>query len=322
MGPIVSPPAARSATVTAPRFAIATRDELWSGGTRLESRLSHGEAQQQGRELRARDTRDHELVTACDALAASVVLDGIEGRLRVVASAKRVGDTRVDSVTLTVTRGALSIVTTPEHLREDLSLLVRPAATPMSREIPRSTPILWRNGSAAVLLHEAAGHAAEHEHPPLEWPTWLTVHDEPHAPIDDCGERARIADLLREPPASHRRESFRDVPLRRMSNLVARQQGAPFVLPETRIEIHLLAGGVYEPLTETISLFVTAADFVDASGIHPLPPFEIRESRAAVAAAIAGATGDPLRYPGVICSSEGQDLVAGSHAPLLLTVFR
>lgn len=305
-----------------PRFAIATRDELWSGGSLLESRLSHGEAHQHGRELEARDTRDDELVTACDALAASVLLDGVEGRVRLVASAKRIGDTRIDSITLTVTRGALAIVTTPEHLLEDAALLARSATAPESREILRSTPILWRHGSAAVLLHEAAGHAAEHEHPPLDWPTWLTVHDEPHAAVDDCGEPARIADLLREPPASHRRESFRDVPLRRMSNLVARQQGAPFALPKTRVEVHLLAGGVYEPLTETVSLFVTAADFVSEEGTHPLPPFEIRESRVAVAAAVEGASGEPLRYPGVICSSEGQDLLVGSYAPLLLTVFR
>jgi hypothetical protein len=35
--------------------------------------------------------------------------------------------------------------------------------------------------------------------------------------------------------------------------------------------------------------------------------------------ALIGATGDPIRYPGVICSREGQEIFVGSHAPVMLT---
>ena len=46
------------------------------------------------------------------------------------------------------------------------------------------------------------------------------------------------------------------------------------------------------------------------------------ESRANIARAFIGASGEPLRYPGVICSREGQELVVGSSAPLLLMELR
>ncbi|HEX7154791.1 MAG TPA: hypothetical protein VF618_25130 [Thermoanaerobaculia bacterium] len=301
-----------------PPFAIATRDQVRANGTLVENRLTTGVARITGHTIEARDDHDAELVAAADALA-RVDLRGVHDRVRIVATARRIGDVRVDDVTLTVTRGARSIVTTPEQLHADLRHL--DAGDANAGAASRTMPILWKNGSAAVLLHEAAGHAAEHQHAPLAWPAWLTVHDEPRAAVDDCGEPTRVTDLLREAPASYRRESFRDVPLRRMSNLVARQHGAPFELPPQRIEIELLTGGVYEPLTETVSLFVSAATLVDGDATQPLAPFVITETRAAIVGALRGATGEPLRYPGVVCSSEGQEVVVGSHAPLVLTVF-
>jgi hypothetical protein len=42
-------------------------------------------------------------------------------------------------------------------------------------------------------------------------------------------------------------------------------------------------------------------------------------SRQAIARALIGAEGHPQRYPGVICSREGQELFVASHAPVLLT---
>src|SRR5205085_8504167 len=118
---------------------------------------------------------------------------------------------------------------------------------------PRPLPIVWRNGSAAVLLHEAIGHAAEHAHARLEWPRWLRARD--------VARDGRTADLIEaQPPPALRRQSFRDVPLRRMTDLRFEQIGAPFELPAERIEVFLISSGTYEPLTQTISIDVSVAD--------------------------------------------------------------
>ena len=154
-----------------------------------------------------------------------------------------------------------------------------------------------------MLLHEAIGHATEHGHAPLEWPPWLRVRD--------AARDGRVANLLAgEQPAATRRESFRDVPLRRMTNLVVEQHGAPFELPDDRIEIQLVAGGAYEPLTEIVTINVAISD---------AGPFTIRAPRRAIARSLVGAQGNPIRYPGVICSREGQELYVGSHAPVIVT---
>ena len=42
-------------------------------------------------------------------------------------------------------------------------------------------------------------------------------------------------------------------------------------------------------------------------------------SRAEIAASLSGASGEPIRYPGVICSREGQELYVASHAPVIIT---
>ena len=44
-----------------------------------------------------------------------------------------------------------------------------------------------RAWNASVLLHEAAGHPAEHRQPPIRWPEWLSVRDEPPFDVDDAG---------------------------------------------------------------------------------------------------------------------------------------
>jgi hypothetical protein len=276
-------------------FAIATRDELWLRGRLIEQRLSHGEAFEDGNGIVATDARDEALVARCDAamdqLRRCVVP---ELRMRLVAEA------RLDSTTSTITASlhGHSIVTTPEHLDHDLQLLWS-AATPVTaltggEAVPSHLPMLWRNGTAAVLLHEAAGHAAEHGQSPF-LPPWLTLDN----------------------PLTPRRATFRDVPLLRMTNLVARQHDAPFELPDPRIEVLLVDGGHYEPLTEVVTLRIAAAELVDGNQTCRLAPFEYVRERAAIA--FLGATGDPIRYPGVICSREGQELVVGSHAPVMVT---
>jgi hypothetical protein len=281
-------------------FASATRDELWLHGRLLERRLSYGAAVEDERGIHATDARDETLVAACDAamdeLRACVVGDA---RVRLVADADSDGVTK----TIVVTLANLSVVTSPAHFDSDVALLRDAHAIGLNdgRHPPQpDVPLLWKHGSAAVLLHEAVGHPLEHGQTPLPLPPWLRV----------------------DVPLQPRRASFKDVPLLRMTNVIARQQDAPFVLPARRIEIVLVNGGAYDPLTELVTLRIAAARFVDGDRVRALPPFTIDEPRADVVRAIAGASGEPLRYPGVICSREGQELVVGSFAPLMLTEFR
>ena len=256
-------------------FSIAAIDELWLRGTLAERRLTHGRAEQVGNEIVATDARDDVLVAACERaiVALRAAMPGDAERVRLVA--------RNGEATMTIEMNGISIVTTPEHVEADMQLLRQP---PVPRPLS-PVPILWHNGSAAVLLHEAIGHPAELDVAPVAWPAWLRV---------DC-------------PISLRRASFSDVPLRRMTRLVASQNGAPFELPSPRIDVHLVRGGAYDPLTDIVTIDVA------------VPAFTIRATRAQIAAAIAGALGEPIRYPGVVCSREGQELVVDSFAPLLVT---
>lgn len=258
-------------------FRIATRDELWIGGRLVESRLSHGEAIDDELGIVAADSRDDELVAIAEReLARLREAMPRDARVRLVAEASTDGV----NATMSIRRGELSIVTDAEHAAEDDRLLHLKAAA--SRRTPY---ILWKNGTAAVLLHEAFGHPAEHGHPPIDWPAWLHV---------DLGLRKR-------------RATFRDVPLTRMSHVRVTQTNAPFEVPDDAIEVQLVAGGHYEPLTETVTLQIA------------VPRFEYRATRQEIARSILGAAGDPIRYPGVICSREGQELVVPSFAPLMVT---
>jgi hypothetical protein len=282
------------------KFASASRDELWINAVRVESRLSHGIAIDEGNRIVARDDYDEELVHRCDELIATLRKSVVDGaRMRLVASARRVLDTVMTDATITTTINGVSIVGT------DLSLLnFVPPATAAAPDLP----IIWRHGSASVLLHEAIGHAAEHNAPPVGWPSWLSVRDEPHFPLDDCGNKTRAVDLMRESPSCFRRASFRDIPLIRMSNVVVR--GNHDFIPDEFVEVFLVAGGSYDPLTDVVTIDVA---------ISTAGAFTIRKTRAEIAASIAGASGEPVRYPGVICSREGQELAVGSFAPVMVT---
>ena len=271
-------------------FAIASRDELWLRGALVESCLMHGEARQYGQTIDATDARDEHLVHACDD-----AIDGVratvaalrDARVRVVARATREDDVETIETTITISIGGVSVVTTPADAITDYQLLrgltgTKPAMT------AGSLPIVWQNGSAAVLLHEAIGHAREHDAAPVSWPVWLSV----------------------DTPLVTRRETFRDVPLPRMKHLIARQTGAPFALPSQRIDVQLIAGGAYDPVTDMVTVNVA----VSSAG-----PFTIQRTRAQIAASLSGAAGEPIRYPGVICSREGQELYVASHAPVMIT---
>lgn len=272
-------------------FSIATRDELWLHGRLVERRLSYGRAIEDELGMRASDEADDALVAKSaaeiEALRTYVVPDA---RTRIVIEASSEGMQR----TIVVTLGQRSVVTEPEHFERDVALLRNSRDGEMQ---PRPVPLLWRNGSAAVLLHEAIGHPLEHGQPSVPLPPWLAV----------------------EVPLCERRASFKDVPLVRMTDVIARQIDAPFVLPAERIEIELVDGGAYDPLTERITLRIAAATLIERNEAHALAPFAMHETRTNVVRSIVGATGEPLRYPGVICSREGQELVVGSYAPLMLT---
>jgi hypothetical protein len=295
---------------------MVRRDELWVRGTLDESRVSQGQAVARGREIIARDRIDDrdiadKLRNDCDA-----EMDRLR---RLTASLK---DARVRGIvtstnaelesTITVTMDGISVVTSPDDVAADYAALRRLRRPPTAHPPARPVPIVWRNGSAAVLLHEAIGHAAEHAHATLEWPRWLRARD--------VARDGHVANLIEgQPPSALRRESFRDVPLRRMTHLHFEQIGAPFELPANRIEVFLISSGTYEPLSQTISIDVAVADWVSAKKTQRMPPFALRASRKEVARALIGATGDPIRYPGVICSREGQELYVGSRAPVMLT---
>jgi len=271
-------------------FAIVSRDESWMNGVMTESRLTHGEARQSGNSIEAVDTCDERLLQMCDGaldIARAVVSVMRDTRIRVRVRATQEDGAENVETTITIGIDGLSIVTTPTDAQRDYELLMGLAGSkPVQRVAP--LPIVWQNGSAAVLLHEAVGHANEHGASEVSWPSWLSV----------------------DAPIVSRRETFRDVPLPRMTHLIARQSGAPFALPQERIDVHLIAGGGYDPVTDVVTINVS----VSSAG-----PFTIRRSRAEIAASLAGASGQPVRYPGVICSREGQALYVASHAPLLIT---
>jgi len=295
-------------------FSISARDELWSGGVLIESRASHGQARCRGNEIDAADVADAVLIERAEArmsVMRAIARGMSDARVRLVASARRVNDYERDEASMSVTIGGVSVVISPG---DPLPLRLRSGQAPAGEGLP----IVWRNGSAAVLLHEAAGHAAEHHHK-TEWPSWLTIRDEPDFTVDDAGNETRAIDLTQHPPACMRRESFRDVPIPRMSTLIARQHDAPWSLPDDRIEVHLLAGGAYEPLTGIVTLSIAVADRIHEDDVTPLAPFRIRVPRERVARALAGATGEPLRYPGVVCAREGQEVVVDPLAPLIIT---
>ncbi len=318
--------------MTADFFAMVRRDELWIRGAPNETRLSQGQAVQRGREIVASDTiEDHTLQALlhdrCDAemdriYRATAAMH--DARVRGVATAlsmwdglqpvdglKPVPHQQVES-TITISLEGISIVTTPDAAAADYELLKSLLGSPTAPPPSHPLPIVWRNGSAAVLLHEAIGHAAEHGHPPIGWPRWLRARDRTRD--------GRSADLIAgEQPLDFRRESFRNIPLRRMTDLLIAHQGAPFELPRERIEVHLAAGGAYEPLTEMVTVHVAIADVVASDAVQRLPRFALRASRAAIAGALLGAAGDPLHYPGVICSREGQELFVASRAPVIVT---
>ena len=126
-------------------FAIAARDELWTGGRRIEARLMHGIARQEGDQIIARDDADPALLAACDEAMsrASALAQTIDARVRVVVRATAEGV----ETTFTVTINGVSIVSTPAHLLEDIELLRK---APLGQLPTANCQLVWHHGSGAV----------------------------------------------------------------------------------------------------------------------------------------------------------------------------
>ena len=276
-----------------------TRDESWLLDRRMmvESRFIHGSADRRGNTIEARDDVDARLLAICDRESARLrqaLAKLQEGRARAVVSAR--SDEGLSS-TVSLTVRDLSVVTTTGDLAADHAFLVDLASAIPSRDADyRSLPLLWRNGSAAVLMHEAVGHSARDLAK-----SWLRV----------------------EVPHAMRQQSFSNVPLRRMKTVNVLCVEAGFSPPSPPyIEILLVAGGRYDPLTDRVSLSISAANLITSEAKERIRPFEIEESRQSIERALISGGSEVHRYPGVICSSEGQNVYVGSYAPDLLTDFR
>lgn len=268
-------------------FAHAVREELWSRGRLLESRLSHGEAHEDEQGIIATDARNDDHVAAAEREIHRLreAMPGEGFTVRLVAESGTEGT----AGTMTVRHGALSVVTTPTYIEDDVLLLrsagFQQAATPAS-----SRPaFLWQNGSASVLLHELIGHPLEHDIKPLPFPAWLHI----------------------DIPLMMRRATFRDIPLLRMQHVRIAQRDAPYEPEEDPVTVTLVDSGSYDPLTDVVTLHIAASS---------IGAFTLQEPRERFV--LTGARGEPARYPGVICSREGQELVVGSYAPEMLTELR
>jgi hypothetical protein len=223
--------------------------------------------------------------------------------------------------------GNLSMLTTPASLDVDLAALLALAARePVERVDPSTLPLAWQNGSGAVLLHEVIGHPSERGRFGSTIPSWLRVEDVPadgivRIEVDDTGEPVSTRTLSDGfKPAALRRWSHRDVPARRMTNLVARGSGQCLTtLPKVRIDALLVAEGYWDPPTDAVRVHVVAADLVDGGHRRPIEPFVYATRREEALRLLSGWFGEVTRHPGVLCGDEGVPLPVGSSAVGLLT---
>src|SRR5438477_232155 len=103
-------------------FGIATRDELWLGGVRVESRLAHGRALHNGATIEADDTPDEQLVARVTERMPSlraIARELGDARVRLVCEAGSDGE----SATITVGIDGVSIVTDIDHAVDDVHAL-------------------------------------------------------------------------------------------------------------------------------------------------------------------------------------------------------
>lgn len=190
--------------------------------------------------------------------------------------------------------------------------------TPSQLARDRSLPIVFTNGSASLLFHEAVGHPSELT-AQTPWPTWLTVTDDPRGPLvdmqhDDAGAATSTSVLTSgELPSARRRATFRDVPLRRMTNIIVTTT-KQIKLPQARISVTAVAEGSFVRHSGEIHLRVLQAVQIRDGKSTPLAPFDLRSTLTQLAKSLAGGGGAVQTYPGVLCSEEGQRLPVGGAA--------
>jgi len=257
-------------------------------------------------------------------------------QVRIVKSGRYVSSTVrghfSTSFTITISRrdpltgGLISMTTTPEALSADCILLASLVKPIPVGDRPDEVPILWRGGSASVLFHELIGHRSQTERRPLEWPRWLTVSDQPFAEglgrmiVDDTGVSPRAALLTRgQELKCRRRQSFRDMPLIRMTNLICETAGLPLRVPEQRIEVWLVDHGSYDADSDRVGLHIALADHVDGGVRRRIPPHRFEAGSEEILTALMGGRGPLTRYPGIVCGDEGQRVPVGSWSMELLT---
>jgi hypothetical protein len=256
--------------------------------------------------------------------------DNVSARMltRTTAVSRNGATFRTSMRVVSLTRNAISIIATRESLTGDLATLSALARRePVERVLPSSLPMAWQEGSAAVLIHEAVGHPAERGIFAPSVPSWLRVDDSPETghlvrlETDDTGTPVgsrTLTDGL--PPDALRRWSHRDIPARRMTNLIVRGSGRPVTrLPSPRVDVLLASAGQWDPLTDEVSVKIAAADLVDGPHRRPVEPFTWSIRRAELFRLLAGWFGEVHRHPGVLCGDEGVALPVGSAAVGLMT---
>ncbi len=256
--------------------------------------------------------------------------DNITARVLARSSISTGGDdVHIETISaIGLSAGEFRVIASPESLEADARFVADLARREHRQAtVEEGLPIAWFNGSGAVLLHEAIGHPAERSLFVEDLPDWLQVDDDPNAgslvrlQYDDTGRQIGLSMMShREPPAAIRRWSHRDVPMRRLTNLVSRGSGDPLsALPSTRIDVLLVGHGHWDSRSDEVAVRVAAADLVDGTHRTAVAPFVFRAPRLALPSMLAGWFGELTRHPGVLCGEEGVTLPVGSTSVGLLT---
>lgn len=193
---------------------------------------------------------------------------------------------------------------------------------PGNAQLDPSLPLLFAAGSAATLMHELAGHRAESSRPPLEWPRWIAITDDPArypwgaSSVDDSGSPLKRTDLTRAPAQSLRRWRAVDLPQPRMTSVVVeRVIGSPWRLPRTHVRIARISAGHYDDRDDSVILRIASAALADGESLITIAtPAVVRFDCRTLVARLAGAYGDPVMAPGVICGSHGSEIPVASIA--------
>lgn len=207
------------------------------------------------------------------------------------------------------------VATDPDALLPHATRLSAAAAPP--DEVSR-LPILFRNGTGAVVAHETLGHPSELAPSPMRLA--FEVHDQPGETLfdrdfDDVGNRLEAADLgLGEQPRAFRASDWRQVPIRRMTNLVVTARDAARA-PMRHLAIDLIESATVKD--DVVHLRIAGASVVDETTQRRTGGFTLSFPRYSFAD-FQPASIETSTYPGVVCSAEGQRAPVGSRSIDLL----